>query len=140
MHGGCDYPVRSYLIDKKTYSGNIRHGIHGSHLVEMYIRNRLPVNFALCFGDQSEYAEHIILYLSGNIHMVFYHMLYIRKAVVHVTMVMLVVMVMLVMMIVVMFMLMLMMMLVVVIVLVIVIMLMVVIVLVMMIMHVPGFL
>ena len=69
MNRGNDHLIRSNLVHQQADCRDIRNGIHGSHLVEMDLRNRNTVGMALRLRNQAVNCHHILLHLIRNIQM-----------------------------------------------------------------------
>ena len=67
MNRGNDHLIRSNLIHQQADCRDIRNGIHGSHLVEMNLRNRNTVGMALRLRNQAVNCHHILLHLIRNV-------------------------------------------------------------------------
>ena len=69
MNRGDDHLIRSNLVHQQADCRDIRNGIHGSHLVEMNLRNRNTVGMALRLRNQAVNCHHILLHLIRNVQM-----------------------------------------------------------------------
>ena len=69
MHRGNDHLIRRNLVHQQADCRDIRNGIHGSHLVEMNLRNRNTVGMALRLRNQAVNCHHILLHLIRNVQM-----------------------------------------------------------------------
>ena len=69
MNRGNDHLIRSNLVHQQADCRDIRNGIHGSHLVEMNLRNRNTVGMALRLRNQAVNCHHILLHLIRNVQM-----------------------------------------------------------------------
>ena len=69
MNRGNDHLIRSNLVHQQADCRDIRNGIHGSHLVEMDLRNRNTVGMALRLRNQAVNCHHILLHLIRNVQM-----------------------------------------------------------------------
>ena len=69
MNRGNDHLIRSNLVHQQADCCDIRNGIHGSHLVEMDLRNRNAVGMALRLRNQAVNCHHILLHLIRNVQM-----------------------------------------------------------------------
>ena len=69
MNRGDDHLIRSNLVHQQADCCDIRNGIHGSHLVEMNLRNRNTVGMALRLRNQAVNCHHILLHLIRNVQM-----------------------------------------------------------------------
>ena len=69
MNRGNDHLIRSNLVHQQADCRDIRNGIHGSHLVEMDLRNRNAVGMALRLRNQAVNCHHILLHLIRNVQM-----------------------------------------------------------------------
>ena len=69
MNRGNDHLIRSNLVHQQADCCDIRNGIHGSHLVEMDLRNRNTVGMALRLRNQAVNCHHILLHLIRNVQM-----------------------------------------------------------------------
>ena len=67
MNRGNDHLIRSNLVHQQADCRDIRNGIHGSHLVEMDLRNRNAVGMALRLRNQAVNCHHILLHLIRNV-------------------------------------------------------------------------
>ena len=67
MNRGDDHLIRSNLVHQQTDCRDIRNGIHGSHLVEMDLRNRNAVGMTLRLRNQAVNCHHILLHLIRNV-------------------------------------------------------------------------
>ena len=67
MNRGDDHLIRSNLVHQQADCRDIRNGIHGSHLVEMNLRNRNTVGMALRLRNQAVNCHHILLHLIRNV-------------------------------------------------------------------------
>ena len=52
--------IRRNVVHQKAGCRDIRNGIHGSHLMEMNLRNRNAMGMALCLGNQAVNSHHIL--------------------------------------------------------------------------------
>ena len=75
MNRGNDHLIRSNLVHQQADCCDIRNGIHGSHLVEMNLRNRNAVGMALRLRNQAVNCHHILLHLIRKIQMITDNML-----------------------------------------------------------------
>ena len=75
MNRGNDHLIRSNLVHQQADCCDIRNGIHGSHLVEMDLRNRNAVGMALRLRNQAVNCHHILLHLIRKIQMITDNML-----------------------------------------------------------------
>ena len=69
MNRGDDHLIRSNLVHQQADCCDIRNGIHGSHLVEMNLRNWNTVGMALRLRNQAVNCHHILLHLIRNVQM-----------------------------------------------------------------------
>ena len=69
MNRGNDHLIRSNLVHQQADCCDIRNGIHGSHLVEMNLRNWNTVGMALRLRNQAVNCHHILLHLIRNVQM-----------------------------------------------------------------------
>ena len=69
MNRGNDHLIRRNLVHQQADCRDIRNGIHGSHLVEMDLRNRNAVGMALRLRNQAVNCHHILLHLIRNVQM-----------------------------------------------------------------------
>ena len=69
MNRGNDHLIRRNLVHQQADCRDIRNGIHGSHLVEMDLRNRNTVGMALRLRNQAVNCHHILLHLIRNVQM-----------------------------------------------------------------------
>ena len=67
MNRGNDHLIRSNLVHQQADCRDIRNGIHGSHLVEMDLRNRNAVGMTLRLRNQAVNCHHILLHLIRNV-------------------------------------------------------------------------
>ena len=67
MNRGNDHLIRRNLVHQQADCRDIRNGIHGSHLVEMDLRNRNAVGMALRLRNQAVNCHHILLHLLRNV-------------------------------------------------------------------------
>ena len=67
MNRGDDHLIRSNLVHQQTDCRDIRNGIHGSHLVEMDLRNRNAGGMTLRLRNQAVNCHHILLHLIRNV-------------------------------------------------------------------------
>ena len=67
MNRGDDHLIRSNLVHQQADCRDIRNGIHGSHLVEMDLRNRNAVGMTLRLRNQAVNCHHILLHLIRNV-------------------------------------------------------------------------
>ena len=67
MNRRYDDFIRLYHGKKQAHPGNIRNGIHGSHLVEMDLLDSLTVDVGLCLGDQVVNRNNILFDLIRQI-------------------------------------------------------------------------
>ena len=69
MNRGNDHLIRINLVHQQADCCDIRNGIHGSHLVEMNLRNWNTVGMALRLRNQAVNCHHILLHLIRNVQM-----------------------------------------------------------------------
>ena len=67
MHRENDHLIRRNLVHQQADCRDIRNGIHGSHLVEMDLRNRNAVGMTLRLRNQAVNCHHILLHLIRNV-------------------------------------------------------------------------
>ena len=67
MNRRNDHLIRRNLVHQQADCRDIRNGIHGSHLVEMDLRNRNAVGMALRLRNQAVNCHHILLHLLRNV-------------------------------------------------------------------------
>lgn len=62
--------IRRNVVHQQADRCDVRNGIHGSHLMEVNLRNRNTVSMALCLCDQAVNCHHILFYLLRKIQMI----------------------------------------------------------------------